>query len=188
MAQILAANRWTRIYFRADIKYRIDIKAELEKRDGNGKPIYSITANIDRRAGNNRWVSESGGCLHDEIIAHYPELQPLVDVHLSDADGVPMHAYENAAYHAGHSAYKDARNIPVLARHLRVPEAEAAWLIEWVEHYYGSVFATGTFAAEAWRSCCAENELLQRWAVHAADANELLIINEKALVSKGAKT
>lgn len=38
------------------------------------------------------------GCIHEEILTHFPKLRPLVDLHLSDLDGVPMHAESNGWY------------------------------------------------------------------------------------------
>ena len=38
------------------------------------------------------------GCMHDDILKHFPELQPVIDVHLSDTNGAPMHALANAKY------------------------------------------------------------------------------------------
>ena len=35
---------------------------------------------------NGTWREVSGGCLHNEIVAQFPELQPLVDIHLADED------------------------------------------------------------------------------------------------------
>jgi hypothetical protein len=37
--------------------------------------------------------------MHDDILKAFPELKPVVDVHLSDPDGAPMHAVANAVYH-----------------------------------------------------------------------------------------
>lgn len=71
------------------------------------------------RSGN--W--ESAGCIHDEILAAFPELAPVVKVHLAGADGAPMHALENARYWAGLSKYQD-RDDEKLARHLRVDLSE----------------------------------------------------------------
>lgn len=62
------------------------------------KKYFSITADlcIDQR------FSDGGifacGCLHDEILQVCPELKLFVDLHLSDLDGVPMHAEENGWY------------------------------------------------------------------------------------------
>lgn len=49
---------------------------------------FSITADGYRRC----------GCLHDEILELNPALKPFVDLHLSDLDGVPMHAEANGWY------------------------------------------------------------------------------------------
>jgi hypothetical protein len=38
------------------------------------------------------------GTMHDEIRVFAPELQPFIDVHLADLDGVPMHAVANGWY------------------------------------------------------------------------------------------
>lgn len=101
---------------------------------GNRKPYFSITANIDRKDGA-YWRDESGGCQHDEIKKHFPGVfDMLIDLHLSDIDGVPMYAVENGYYW-----YKEAGKTPVtsvngkspleiLKEHLRVSYAEATIL------------------------------------------------------------
>lgn len=45
-----------------------------------------------------RYIFESGGCIHEEIEEHFPELKPLIDLHLSDLDGTPLYAVENGLY------------------------------------------------------------------------------------------
>jgi hypothetical protein len=97
---------------------------------------FSITADFyENRVGGNasprRW--NMGGCLHDEIIAAAPELKPLVDLHLSDLEGVPMHAFENGFYWLAKVAgipqkYEPEQSIEQCAKylqsHLRVGFAE----------------------------------------------------------------
>lgn len=52
------------------------------------QPYFSVT--VDGR--------DFGGCCHDIVLKMRPDLQPLVNLHLSDLDGAPMHAFENAVY------------------------------------------------------------------------------------------
>lgn len=72
--------------------YRITATAQLSWLRGNAKPYFSLTAE-GRDHG-----SEFGGCCHDEILKHWPDLKPLADLHLSDIDGIPMHAEANGWY------------------------------------------------------------------------------------------
>lgn len=70
---------------------------------GNGAaqlPHFSVTGTVERQ---NRRPNEdiiAGGCLHDEIRKHFPELAGLIRWHLCDDDGVPMHHEANAAFWA----------------------------------------------------------------------------------------
>jgi len=40
-----------------------------------------------------------GGCIHNDVLKAYPILKPIVDLHLCDHYGTPMHCIENAYYH-----------------------------------------------------------------------------------------
>lgn len=70
----------------------------------HGQPLFfSITADIysSKRAFDlgAEGAIHAGGCLHEEILEAFPELAPLVDIHLSDAQtGEPMHAEANSWY------------------------------------------------------------------------------------------
>lgn len=61
-----------------------------------GRPYWSITA----------WYgfghSEWGGCCHDEIAKHHPELQIFIDLHLSEVENkLPMHAVDKGLHWMG---------------------------------------------------------------------------------------
>lgn len=67
---------------------------------GNGHNSFSITASIDRKNGRGNWVEYAGGCCHEDIAKHFPELAPYIKWHLCASDG-PMHYFANTMYLAG---------------------------------------------------------------------------------------
>ncbi len=89
----------------------------------NGHDTFSITADIYKKGtkvfSDRNWLS--GGCQHEEIVNAKKSLAPLVALHLSDGDGVPMYAIENGYYYMTNSEY----GIKVLAEHLRINLDEA---------------------------------------------------------------
>lgn len=106
----------------------------LQHLQGNQQPYFGVTVDGIE---NGRW--SFGGCCHDLVIEHFPELADIVALHLSDMDGSPMHAVSNGYYWAagvvdmgeqyhggsgefGKSAKECAR---ILAEHLRITEPEA---------------------------------------------------------------
>ena len=105
--------------------------AKLELIGGNPKPHFSLTGEETNRRG----TVECCGMMHDELLEHWPNLKPLADIHLSEDDGVPMHAVANAWYWAGGNKEwcKGAKNDPpradYLASHLRIPLADAEAMV-----------------------------------------------------------
>jgi len=97
------------------------------------KPYFSITGKmwpIDSRGlpvGRDAGIS---GCIHEAIDKYFPELHNYIALHLSDIDGVPMHAEANALYYAGATKYQDAANVKHLSNHLRITQAFAEYLID----------------------------------------------------------
>jgi hypothetical protein len=69
------------------------IKGGLRFICGNSKPHFSLTCSVYR---NGR--DEGGAADHERILRSRPHLKPLADLHLSDIDGVPMHAADNGWY------------------------------------------------------------------------------------------
>jgi hypothetical protein len=169
--KLLAAKAWHKVFFDNGEKYQIIIKSELVHLDGNSSPYFSIGGDIFRLARNGRKPWVAGGCIHEEIVKHFPKLQPLVDVHLSDENGVPMHAYANAAYFAGHEGYE--KQTDLLAKHLRINKDQANEMVTYIDLYYGE-FDKITTPESAWKNTCQDFDLPKQWAAEAQAALELL--------------
>lgn len=74
-----------------DIKLADDCK--------NGHADFSLTGTMyygTKRGDSNINIC---GCIHDEILYAFPELEIFAKLHLSDFFGVPMYAVENGMYH-----------------------------------------------------------------------------------------
>ena len=170
--RLLAAKEWNKVFYKEGQKHRIKVRAELHQLGMNPKPHFSVTGEIERQAKNNRWVFESGGCIHEEILKQLPELKPLVLVHLADENGVPMHAYENAGYWSGQTKYQQL-DLNSLAGHLRVDQQEAFEMIEYIEMYWGELDAITT-PAMAWKDACETFGYPIRWQKQANEARQML--------------
>jgi hypothetical protein len=88
-----------KIYTEGGRTYRITAKVRYDDQCGNGHNGFGITADIDEKRGNG-WYDYAGGCCHDEIVKHFPELAPYIKWHLMDSDG-PMHYLPNVLFLAG---------------------------------------------------------------------------------------
>lgn len=107
----------------------------------NGLPYFTLTM-----------VSkDTHGAAHEELVRCWPELKPLADLHLSDINGVPMHAEANGwywlagaagprigsaidggflgeKYHGG-SSHTEAECLAIFAKHVRISLADAEHLM-----------------------------------------------------------
>lgn len=73
---------------------KITVTAQAYLLGGNQHPHFSVTGDV-RGGGQDLY----GGCIHEEVLRYFPEVAPLVKLHLSNADdGAPMHAVENGYY------------------------------------------------------------------------------------------
>jgi hypothetical protein len=103
-------------------KYRIRVHLRYDDSCKNGHNTFAITGTIDRwevRHGYASWVDDAGGCLHEEIVKHFPAYAPYIKWHLTSSDG-PMHYVENTLYWLGWSGWCDGRpNSPPNLQHAR---------------------------------------------------------------------
>lgn len=143
----------------AELKYTAELAGFAGQR-----PYFSVTGEVSTAASRRSDV-EMCGCLHELVLKHFPETAPVVALHMSDMDGVPMHAAENALYWAGGiinlsqryhggngSSPKSCEDCArILGEHLRITTDEARALAvaaahecpqEWREEY-GAAIAKG---------------------------------------------
>lgn len=87
-----------KIYTQGGQTYRITAKLRFDDQCGNGHNTFSITGDIDRMGKNGKWYDDAGGCIHEELEKHFPELSKYIKWHLVSTDG-PMHYIANTVYH-----------------------------------------------------------------------------------------
>jgi hypothetical protein len=90
--------------------------AELVHLDGNARPYFSVHRELwyATKAWTGRQHQQrkprdpdACGCMHDDVLAAFPELAPVVRVHLADDNGVPMHALANGWYFYSGKAHEN---------------------------------------------------------------------------------
>jgi len=124
---------------------KVVVTAGLHYIRGNRLPYFSVTCAIYEGG-----RDVGGGASHDLIGRLWPWLAPVIALHLSDSDGVPMHAeangwYQLAGYYGGageryHSGNAE-RNFPIMPdpatpwkdTEYRKPTADEC-LASWAEH------------------------------------------------------
>lgn len=97
------------LYGEGGNQFRITAEARYDDQCNNGHNSFGITATIECKIGNGRWQDYSGGCCHDDVVKHFPELTPFIKWHLTSADG-PMHYVANTLYWLGYSGYCDGKS------------------------------------------------------------------------------
>ena len=71
----------------------INVVVRYDDQCNNGHNSFSITGTLYRDG-----VTQSSGCIHDDIVEFMPELAHLVKWHLMQSDA-PLHYIENTIYH-----------------------------------------------------------------------------------------
>lgn len=90
-------------YREKGVNYSISAVVRYDDESGNGHNSFSITGTIDEIIDGRR-RDYMGGCIHEEIIKHFPELAHFIKWHLTSADG-PMHYLANTIYNASNRDY-----------------------------------------------------------------------------------
>lgn len=163
----------------------------------NVVPYFSLTCEEYVRRGES-WQEGVSGAAHDLLLRTWPELAPLVALHLSDIDGVPMHAVANGWYwlagacgglgepHHGGNGWPYTQALPecaaerctqALAKHLRIKSEEASTLLRLTRANYDACLALGYPERKAREKVRAEfatfvDEQRPRWKREASDVIE----------------
>ena len=66
-------------------------------RIGTQTPHFSVTGEIEEKQGEH-WSLTACGCLHDDIVGHFPALAPLIKWHLCSSPEGPLHYIENSVF------------------------------------------------------------------------------------------
>lgn len=122
-------HKYTSTRITGNGKERVKVTAGLHYLKGNRLPHFSVTCDIEERRGS-RWEDVGGGASHDLIGRLWPKLAPIIALHLSDSDGVPMYAeangwYQLSGYYGGagerYTALTSERHFPI------TPPADKPW-------------------------------------------------------------
>jgi len=188
MDQIIAQNYWEKIIsgepYGVAKPVKLTVKAQLIRLSRNDYPYFSLTGNIIRQDKRYRDPYLMGGCIHEEILSYFPQLAPLAAVHLSAADGQPMHSEANARYWAGLTKYEPKGNNPsqdptetdengtfnpsILAKHLQTDEKTAREVRK------------GFLIGLSWDRITETLGLIDLWSNQAGAARSLLVDTKQA--------
>lgn len=107
-------------------EYRIIVTVSLDDDCHNNMCDWSITADIKHKT-EYGYREYMGGCCHDEIIKHCPELAKFIPLHCCNHYGAPMYPVENGTYHIKNS------DKSVAIEYLRISDKEYSKLSEAVD-------------------------------------------------------
>ena len=183
MEQIIARNKWERSisgkpYGVAKL-VKLTVNAELVKREGNSYPYFSLTGEISRNDKRFRDPIITCGFLHDEILHYFPQLAPLAVVHLSAADGQPMHSEANARFWAGLTKYEPKANNP--SKHPTETDKKGIFNLSLLAEHLQTDLNTaqevrkGLLMGLPWDRITADLGLTELWSKQAGAARRLLV-------------
>lgn len=108
---------------------KIVVKYGFRYIEGNDSAYFSITSDTyESRNGAWKWVS--GGCQHNEVAKHFPEIAHLIKYHLFSMTA-PMHYIANARYwwrlYTGETEHSNPRTPHLVAEFLSYFKSTVAW-------------------------------------------------------------
>lgn len=103
-------------------EYRITVTISLDDDCHNNMCDWSVTADIRQKDQQGTYVEYMGGCCHDEVAKHFPELAKFISLHLCNHYGAPMYPVENGIYYVRRSG------MSVAMEYLRISEQECVEL------------------------------------------------------------
>lgn len=112
----------TKLFTENEEEYRITVTVSLDDDCHNNMCDWSVTADIRQKNQQGTYVEYMGGCCHDEIAKHFPELAKFIPLHCSNHYGAPMYPVRNGIYHIRKS------RISVAMKYLRISEQECVKL------------------------------------------------------------
>lgn len=117
----------TKFFTENEEEYRITATVSLDDDCHNNMCDWSITADIRQKNKYGRYKEYMGGCCHDEIAKHCPELAKFIPLHCCNHYGAPMYPVENGMYHIKNS------DKSVAIEYLRISDKEYSKLSEAVD-------------------------------------------------------
>lgn len=146
----------------------ITADAGLHYLRGNSRPYFSVTGEIRTRA---RGDCDSCGCLHEPIAEVFPQLKPVIALHLSDDQGWPIHAIENGWYNLagfyGVGRYHRGNSPLHINGQYRCPTPEECITIYFADHWRISG-ESALELAKQWQ--CEDETASKRWYVQWAES------------------
>ena len=110
-----------------DINLGVTCKVKIGLcQNGNQKPYFSITGKVNRISQGNPIIC-CGAC-HSEIMEVTNKFNDIIQLHLSDINGIPMYAVENGVYFLGLTKYHVFDKAATIA-HFRCKEIEIPELL-----------------------------------------------------------
>lgn len=117
----------TKFFTENEEDYRITVRISLDDDCKNNICDWSITADVDWKNKHGKYEDYLGGCCHDEVAKHFPELAKFISLHLCNHYGAPMYPVENGTYHIKNS------DKSVAIEYLRISDKEYSKLSEAVD-------------------------------------------------------